>query len=356
MHLTAVPVTHDFKDMKKLSALAEEAFSEREYISPERAIAMSTQDVGCDFLAIYDDGGADGVPGSEEIFVGFMVVMKFKTMAYLALLAIVPELREHGYGHEALLLLGEEYDLYHLVMDMEMLDAKAGNLEKQKFRRHFYLDNGYRSTGFFATYHGLSYEIFTRTEDFDLDDFEDLILRVKLRLLHDVKETHQRPHRMGDDASEVAVPVQDDEYLPPEIADLDDLDLDGLADDPAYAGVGEDDGLADPLHPAGDGMGPLAAPIASGAGSFEPGAEPIPPAAAPAESQEHRFAFAGEDCGIPDQEDLSAFLENAVAAAAPGAAPAPPAAPAEPEENREASAHSDLADLLESGDDSDEGR
>ncbi len=150
--------------MEKLNALALEAFPPEEYRAPAELIAMQEK-IPLDFWALYDG----------DSFVGFMAVVTHARLAYLFFLAIDSRCRSNGYGGKALSELFRQYPAYQHVVDMEMLDDGAENREQRIIRRKFYLRNGYRPTGRFLTYFGVSYEILCRDERFDFAMFKELL-------------------------------------------------------------------------------------------------------------------------------------------------------------------------------------
>ena len=79
--------------------------------------------------------------------------------------------------HEA---LKSKYPKKKLVVDFEMLDDHADNSEQRKKRRNFYLQNGYKETGFFVSYMGVDYEVFCMDDDFDPDDFKEMMKTIQV--------------------------------------------------------------------------------------------------------------------------------------------------------------------------------
>lgn len=157
-------ITSDFTEMEKLNALALEAFPPEEYLAPMELIRMQEQ-INLDFWGLYDN----------DTFVGFMVIVTHKHMAYLFFLAIDSKCRSNGYGGKALAELFKQYPAYQQVVDMEMLDDEAENKEQRIIRRKFYLRNGYKPTGHYLTYFGVSYEVLCKDENFDFDMFKGLL-------------------------------------------------------------------------------------------------------------------------------------------------------------------------------------
>ncbi len=157
-------ITDNFADMESLNALAKEAFPPEEYLAPTELIDMQEK-INLDFWALYDD----------DRFVGFMTIVTHEQMAYLFFLAIDALYRSNGYGGKALAELFKQYPTYQQVVDMEMLDEHADNKEQRITRRKFYLRNGYKPTGHYLTYFGVSYEVLCKDEDFDFEMFKELL-------------------------------------------------------------------------------------------------------------------------------------------------------------------------------------
>lgn len=173
MILQTVKVIENFSDMDKLNALAREAFPPAEYLPPSKLIKMSRTD-GFDFFSLYDG----------DKFVGFMTVVTHKRIAYLFFLAIDKALRGGGYGSLALETLRSLYPNFRHVVDFEMVEDGVENNEQRKKRRRFYLKNGYLPTGHFLSYLGVDYEIFCTDKTFDLDEFRELMSRLKIDGFH----------------------------------------------------------------------------------------------------------------------------------------------------------------------------
>ena len=154
-------ITTAFPEMEHLNALAREAFPPEEHIPPEELIRMS-QGSSMDFRALYDD----------TKFIGFIVAVTFKTMAYLFFLAIDSSCRSHGYGSKALSLFAEQYPGCMHVVDMEMPEDTAPNVEQRISRKNFYLRNGYKETGQYLTYRGTSFEVLCLEDHFNIELFK----------------------------------------------------------------------------------------------------------------------------------------------------------------------------------------
>lgn len=170
MNLIFKKVSPGFPDMEKLDSLNKEAFPPAEYLSIEEQIQRAETGL-FDLWAIYD----------EDAFIGFMFVMTYKKMAYLFFFAIGSALRSNGYGGTALLKLKEIYPHSQHVVDMEALDEAAENLSQRISRRNFYLRNGYRPTGYFLLYFGVTLEVLCRDNDFDVLLFEEQLSNLHIK-------------------------------------------------------------------------------------------------------------------------------------------------------------------------------
>lgn len=167
MKLNTEHITQGSRFWDDVNALAKEAFPPEEYLAPSELVKMA-EEGGFDFLALTD----------HDAFVGFMAVKIYREMAYLFFLAIAPTFRSKGYGSRAIETLKAQYPGKTQVVDFEAPDNSADNATQRKKRRQFYLKNGYRETGLFVTYYGVTYEVFCTDEQFDADTFKELMKTV----------------------------------------------------------------------------------------------------------------------------------------------------------------------------------
>ena len=169
MKLKTEYITEHNRFWREINNLAKEAFPPEEYLAPIELVRMSKAN-NFDFLLLTD----------SERFVGFMVVQTYKNMAYLFFLAIDSSCRSKGYGSYAIEALKETYPEKKQVVDFEMLDEKADNYEQRKKRRNFYLRNGYKETGLFLSYLGVDYEVFCMDNEFDEEEFKELMTTIQV--------------------------------------------------------------------------------------------------------------------------------------------------------------------------------
>jgi ribosomal protein S18 acetylase RimI-like enzyme len=167
--LRSVPITENFTDIAKVEALAAEAFPPAEYLAPSRMIEMAKSG-GFDFWALYDG----------DIFVGFMTVMTYKSLAYLFFLAVDKTQRSKGCGTKAIELLRALYPDRQHIVDMEMPDENAQNKLQREKRRRFYMRNGYKVTGQYLSYLGVNYEVLCADDRFDFELFRELMKQIKV--------------------------------------------------------------------------------------------------------------------------------------------------------------------------------
>lgn len=157
-------VTSDFPDMDRLNKLAQDAFPPEEYLAPIKILELSRK-TELDFWGLYDN----------DTFIGFCVIVRHRTMVYLFFLAITPENRSKGYGSSILSLLSEIYKSCQFTVDFEMVDNSAFNYNQRIRRKEFYLRNGFKETGLFLTYFGVSYEVLCMNRDFDIQMFKEML-------------------------------------------------------------------------------------------------------------------------------------------------------------------------------------
>ena len=169
MKLNTERISKESRFWLQVNSLAKEAFPPEEYLAPDTLVEMSKAD-NFDFFAL-----ADG-----EMFIGFMVVQTHKDLAYLFFLAIDPSCRAKGYGSRAIETLRALYPSKTQVVDFEMPDSAALNNEQRMRRRQFYLKNRYKETGLFLSYLGVDYEVFCMGDDFEPQEFKDMMREIRV--------------------------------------------------------------------------------------------------------------------------------------------------------------------------------
>ena len=60
------------------------------------------------------------------------------------------------------------------------MDSEAPNSEQRIKRRQFYLRNGYEETGLFLSYLGVDYEVFFMGDDFEPQEFMDMMREIRV--------------------------------------------------------------------------------------------------------------------------------------------------------------------------------
>ena len=66
------------------------------------------------------------------------------------------------------------------VVDFETPDEEALNNTQRLRRRQFYLKNGYKETGLFLSYKGVDYEVFCMSDDFDEEEFKNIMKKIRV--------------------------------------------------------------------------------------------------------------------------------------------------------------------------------
>lgn len=167
LDVKAVEINGSF--WNEINKLAKEAFPPEEYLAPTKLVEMASKDE-VSFLALSHNGS----------FVGFTVIKLYGSLAYLFFLAIAPARRSQGYGAAAIATLKSLYPDRKHVVDFEMIDENAPNLQQRIKRKAFYLKNGYRETGLFLPYLGVDYEVTCMEEELDAEEFKEMLYHISI--------------------------------------------------------------------------------------------------------------------------------------------------------------------------------
>lgn len=149
------------KDIEEAEILGKKSFSEYEYLSIKYCITNKEYNV----FFIYLEGNTFG---------GYIITKIYEDIVYLFFIAIQDTLRGLGIGTEALKLLSNTYKDKIIYVDIEMVDINKEEAERKK-RKLFYLNNGYKVTGWFLSYYNEYYEILINKEPIDINKFKILM-------------------------------------------------------------------------------------------------------------------------------------------------------------------------------------
>ena len=148
-------LTIDSPDLEALERINEEAIPECERNTLTDLIATQATVIG-----IYVDGP-----------VGFLVVREFRTVLYLAYLAVRCDLRSKGIGGAALRELVSGYSDHMIVVEYEAPDPSSPEYDICIHRKGFYKRNGFSETGYFTFYDDTEFEIGCAGLPFDAELF-----------------------------------------------------------------------------------------------------------------------------------------------------------------------------------------
>lgn len=121
-----VPVSKRLPEIPAIRALYREAFPPEEQ-APFWLLMRKTTLPMTDFWAFYE----------QETWVGFAYVIQNETLAYLFYLAIAPEQRGKGYGHQAMACLKEQYASKTLFLSLERWMNRQEIMSSGKNGMHF---------------------------------------------------------------------------------------------------------------------------------------------------------------------------------------------------------------------------
>lgn len=154
----------DDPELKSLASVNDEAFPPEERMSFEEMFAYAAV-ADTEVLGIFDQDRA----------LGFAMLLKNSSCAFIILLALDRSVRSQGYGSAALQSLIKRYPDRQLAVDFEELDARAENSAQRLRRKSFYLRNGFHETGRFTLLDGARFELLCTGDTLREDALLDLI-------------------------------------------------------------------------------------------------------------------------------------------------------------------------------------
>lgn len=132
--LSMKSISNASEELKKARALYYRAFPKNERRSfPE---LMENRFGSTEVFCFYDG----------ETFVGMACLLNTPTISHIIYLAVDESLRGNGYGSKALELLHQSKPGKKIMVDIEVPDELAENVEQRRMRKKFYLRAGYEET------------------------------------------------------------------------------------------------------------------------------------------------------------------------------------------------------------------
>ena len=145
--LSMKSISNASEELKKARALYYRAFPKNERRSfPE----LVENRFGSTEVFCFYDG---------ETFVGIAYLLNTPTISHIIYLAVDESLRGNGYGSKALELLHQSKPGKKIMVDIEVPDELAENVEQRRMRKKFYLRAGYEETPVKYEWRHESYEI-----------------------------------------------------------------------------------------------------------------------------------------------------------------------------------------------------
>lgn len=170
-------VTAGSADMRQLEEINREAIPENERISLADMLAT-----GAEITGIYE--------GNEPA--GFMVVRRFRSVVYLAFLAVRADLRSRGAGGKALRELIRRHPDCQIVVEFEAPDEPGNPANIKTRRKNFYLRSGFRETGWYTFYDETEFEIACAGQAYDPESFGRFVAWLKTFITDHIPDPYRK--------------------------------------------------------------------------------------------------------------------------------------------------------------------
>ena len=169
--LRRVSINRDSPENKRLKEIYDNAFPIEERV-PYYDFFDLIDSMGGEFSAYY----------VGDILIGMFNAFRLKKYNYGGYTAVDEKLRGKGYGQKIVTDILERYknDYPFLVDCKSPLQANSPNQEIRKRRHAFYLRNGLKDTGKYATIHNIDYTIMTTSkEPVSQEDIDEATVMLK---------------------------------------------------------------------------------------------------------------------------------------------------------------------------------
>lgn len=157
MQIRAQKVNLRSTDIKRIYF---EAFPKNERMPFFMMVAMSKL-WNTQFLGFYDG----------DIPCGFIYLAFNRKIVFVMFFAVDKHLRSKGYGSSILQQIKNKYPDKKIIISIEPCDNSAPDIELRKKRKSFYMQNGYKETGYMMKLNGVVQEIIITNGEFVKREF-----------------------------------------------------------------------------------------------------------------------------------------------------------------------------------------
>lgn len=162
--LTFTKVVRDTPVAGFCRELYEETFDRRMRV-PFQDLYKASESGKADFIAVY----------SEDVYIGFYYVFRYRDIAYIYYLAVTECMRERGYGTDIVDLIKENYPDCRIVTCVEApkVDDKLVSISYRRIG--FYTRNGFMDTLYKFESVGIMYEVLYWGPAFEPETVQDIL-------------------------------------------------------------------------------------------------------------------------------------------------------------------------------------
>lgn len=163
-----------------------EAFPKRERMPFPLMVAMSKL-WNTQFFGFYDG----------DVPYGYIYLASIGKIVFVMFFAVDKRLRSKGYGSSILQQLKNEYPDKKIIISIEPCDDSAPDIALRKRRKSFYMQNGYKETGYMMKLNGVVQEIIITNGTFVKREFRSFFAIYSNGIMWPKIWEQQRNHVIG---------------------------------------------------------------------------------------------------------------------------------------------------------------
>lgn len=111
----------------------------------------------------------------KELWIGFIYLIKYKDIIFVFYFAIDSNIRSKGYGGRILNKIKNEYPGNRIILYIEAIEKNADNIEQRIRRKQFYIENGFKDSGYILKLKSGKYELLIYGNKIVEEEFYKLI-------------------------------------------------------------------------------------------------------------------------------------------------------------------------------------
>mgnify|MGYP000928895881 CR=1 FL=1 len=160
MDLRIENVTRKSKEKQKIKEIYKSSFPKGDRMSFIMMLIMAKMS-STEFISFHD----------KDTLCGFVYMSTIENLTFVMFLAVDENIRGKGYGSFILEKIQSMHTNSKIIVSIERCDQEAKDIKQRLKRKKFYINNGYKETGYLVELGNKKQEILIKNGEFNKEEF-----------------------------------------------------------------------------------------------------------------------------------------------------------------------------------------